>query len=176
MLTEAQIEIVDESGVVEDRVRIVGTGEVALATTGTAWLQLPSDAPAEVDAVITLRDGTVTIEAKKFEALRVDNEFLPIAKPRDVHRALTALIAAVRRHLHVRAVEMPTSSLMSPAGAVIREQSSELERRLAASAARGAVKVSEQLARLRARGLIDDQGNPLTPLPRDMDPESKTDV
>jgi hypothetical protein len=64
MLTEAEIEIVDETGHVEDRVRIVGTGEVALATMGTAWLQLPSDAPAEVDAVITLRDGTVTIEAK----------------------------------------------------------------------------------------------------------------
>jgi hypothetical protein len=32
MLTEAQIEIVDETGHVEDRVRIVGTGEVALAT------------------------------------------------------------------------------------------------------------------------------------------------
>ncbi|HWO18819.1 MAG TPA: hypothetical protein VNO30_08580 [Kofleriaceae bacterium] len=176
MLTEAQIEIVDETGNVEDRVRIVGTGEVALATTGTSWLQLPSDAPAEIDAIIVLRDGAVTIEAKKFEALRVDDEFLPMAKPRDVQRGLVALIAAVRRHLHVTTVEVPTASLMSPAGAVIREQSSELERQAAAAAEKGIVKVREHLARLRARGVIDEQGRLLVPFPKDMSPDSKTDV
>lgn len=36
VLTKAQIEIVDDAGHVEDRVRIVGTGEVALATTVAA--------------------------------------------------------------------------------------------------------------------------------------------
>ena len=176
MLTEAQIEIVDETGNVEDRVRIVGTGEVALATTGTSWLQLPSDAPAEIDAVITLRDGTVMIEAKKFEALRVDDEFLPMAKPRDVQRGLVALIAAVRRHLHVTTVEVPTSSLMSPAGAVIREQSSEFVRQSSAAIAKGVIRMREQLAQLRARGAIDEQGRLLVPFPEDMRPDSKTDV
>jgi hypothetical protein len=151
MLTEAQIEIVDEAGHVEDRVRIVGTGEVALATRGTSRLQLPSDDPAEVDAIIALRDGMVTVEVKRQQVLRVDDTFLPVGKPRDVQRQLVALIAAVRRHLHVRTVVVPTSSMMSPGGVVIRYQPSELERWASAAAARG-------------------------PLPEDMNPESKTDL
>ena len=92
MLTEAQIEIVDDTGRVEDRVRIVGSGEVALATKGGARLQAAASDPADVDAIIALRDGAVTIEARKSEALRVEDEFLPMAEPRDVHQALVALI------------------------------------------------------------------------------------
>lgn len=154
----------------------MGTGEVALAKIGTSWLQLTSDAPTDIDAIITLRDGIVIIEAKKPRALSVNDVFLPMFKPRDVQRAFVAFIAAWSRHLHVRTVVVPTASLMSPAGAVIREQSSELERRLSASVARGAAKVSEQLAQLRARGLIDEQGKLLVPFPADMNPESKTDL
>jgi hypothetical protein len=71
---------------------------------------------------------------------------------------------------------MPTSSLMSPAGAVIREQSSELVRQSLAAAEKGIVKVREHLARLRARGVIDEQGKLLVPFPEDMSPDSKTDV
>lgn len=175
MLTEAQIEIVDETGRVEDRVRIVGTGEVSLATKGEARLQVTSD-PADVDAVITLRDGSVTIEARKPEALRVDDEFLPMAKPRDCHQALVALIVAVRRQLRVTTAVDPSASLMTAAGAVIREQPSELEHWASAAAARGAAKVSAHLARLRARRVIDENGKLLVPLPEDMDPASKTDV
>jgi hypothetical protein len=36
--------------------------------------------------------------------------------------------------------------------------------------------VQEHLARLRARGAIDDQGKLLVPYPEDMNPESKTDL
>jgi hypothetical protein len=176
MLTEAQIEIVDDAGHVEDRVRIVGTGEVALATKGTSRLQMTSDDPTDVDAVITLRDGAVTIEAKKHQALHVDGVFLPMEKPRQVQQQLIAFIAAVKRHLHVRTVVARTASLMGPGGVVIRDEPSELEQWLSAAAARGAVKVSEQLTRLRARGIIDDQGKLLVPFPEDMNPESKTDV
>jgi hypothetical protein len=176
MLTEARIEIVDDTGQIEDRVRIVGTGEIVLATKGTSRLQMTSDDPADVDAIIRLRDGAVIIEAKKHQALRVDDAFLSMEKPRDVHQQLTALIVAVRRHLHVRVVVDPTSLLMSSGGLVIREQPSELVRWASAAAARGAVKVSEQLAQLRARGIIDDQGKLLVPFPKDMNPGSKTDV
>jgi hypothetical protein len=176
MLTEAQIEIVDDAGQVEDRVRIVGTGEVALATKGTLRLQVRADDLTDVEAIVTLRDGAVTIEAKKHHALCVNDVFLPLAIPHDVQRVLIAAISAVKRYLHVRTVVDPTASLMSPGGAVIRDQPSEFERWLAASAARGAAKVSEQLAHLRARGIIDDQGKLLVPFPKDMNPESKTDV
>jgi hypothetical protein len=176
MLTEAQIEVVDDDGNVEDRVRIVGTGEVALATKDRAWLQLTSEDPADVDAIITLRNGAVTIEARKAHALRVGDVFLPMAKPRDVHQQLVAFIVAVRRTLHVRTVEIPTASLMSPGGAVIRDHPSELVRQASASAAKGIAKVREQLAQLRARGIIDDQGKLLVPFPKDMNPESKTDL
>ena len=176
MLTEAQIEIVDDAGRVEDRVRIVGTGEVALATRGESCLQVVPDDPADVDAVIALHDGNVTIEVKKHQALRVDDGFLPMAGPREVQRGLVALIVAVRRHLHVRTVVDPAASLMSPAGAVIRDQPSELRRWSSEAAARGAAKVNEHLARLRARGAIDDGGRLLVPMPEDMDPGSKTDV
>lgn len=176
MLTEAQIEIVDDAGHVEDRVRIVGTGEVALATNGTSRLQVITEGPAEIDAIIRLRDGFVTIEAKKPDALRVNDAFLPMAQPRDIQRALIAFIYAARRHLHVRTIEDPSSSLMSPAGAVIREQPSELVRQAAAAAAKGIAKVQEHLARLRERGAIDEQGKLLVPFPEDMKPESKTDL
>src|SRR5262245_8275854 len=92
VLTEAQIEIVDDAGHVEDRVRIVGTGEIALTTKDGPRLQMASDAPADVDAVIRLRDGAVTIEARKDQALRVDDAYLPMASPRDVPRRLIALV------------------------------------------------------------------------------------
>jgi hypothetical protein len=176
VLTEAQIEIVNESGRVEDRVRIVGTGEVALATRGESRLEVAPGDPADVDAVIALRDGSVTIEARKHQALRVDDVFLPLAAPREVQRGLVALIVAARRHLHVRAVVDPTASLMSPAGAVIRDDPSELMRWSAEAAARGTTRVSEHLARLRARGAIDGGGRLLVPPPDDMSPGSKTDV
>ena len=176
MLTEAQIELVDDAGNVEDRVRIVGTGEVALATRGTSRLEVTPEDLTEIDAVIRVRDGVVTIEAKKHQVLWVDDVSLPMATPRDIQRALIAFVSAVRRYLHVRTVVNPSASLMSPGGAVIRDQPTEFERWLAASAARGAAKVSEQLAHLRARGIIDDQGKLLVPFPKDMNPESKTDV
>jgi hypothetical protein len=176
VLTEAQIEIVDEAGRVEDRVRIVGAGEVALATQGRSRLEVAPDDPASVDAVITLRDGYIYVEAKKHQALRVDDAFLPAAAPREVQRGLIALIVAVRRHLHVRAVVDPAASLMSPAGAVIRDQPSDLMRWSAEAAARGVARVSEHLARLRARGMIDEGGRLLVPPPDDMSPGSKTDV
>jgi hypothetical protein len=176
MLTEARIEIVDDTGQVEERVRIVGTGEVALATKGTSRLQMTSDDPADVDAIIRLRDGAVTVEARKHQALRVDDAFLPVERPRNVHQQLNALIVAVRRHLHVRTVVNPTSSLMGGTGAVIREQPSELVRQASVAAEEGIAKVNEHLARLRARGVIDDQRRLLVPLPEDMNPESKTDL
>ena len=180
MLTEAQIEIVDDEGRVEDRVRIVGSGEVALSTKGEARLQAAGSDPADIDAIIALRDGIVTIEARKSEALRVKDEFLPLGEPRDVHQTpgagLVALIVAVRRELRVRTVVDPSASLMTSDGAVIREEPSELIRQASAAAAKGIVKVHEHLARLRARGAIDEQGRILVPLPDDMNPESKTDL
>ena len=76
MLTEAQIELLDEAGHVEDRVRIVGAGEVTLATRGEPRLQVTAGEPADVDAVIALRGGVVTIEVKKHRVLRVNDELL----------------------------------------------------------------------------------------------------
>ncbi len=40
----------------------------------------------------------------------------------------------------------------------------------------GRQEVSDQLARLRARNVIDDRGNLLVPPPADMDPGSSTDL
>lgn len=59
---------------------------------------------------------------------------------------------------HVKVRVEPDASLMPPAETVIQDQASELERWAAASAARGIVRVHEQLARLRAQGAIDEQG------------------
>lgn len=176
MLTEAQIEIVNDAGQVEDRVRIVGTGQVALATRGTCRFHVPSDNPSDVDAVITLSDGVVVLEAKTHEALRVDGVFLRAADRREVEHELVASITALSRHIHVLTFVSETEWLMSSGGAVIRTQPSELESWAVASAARGAHEVSEQLARLRAQGAIDDAGNLLVPRPADMDPDSETDV
>lgn len=176
MLTEAEIEILDESGHIEDRVRIVGSGEVALATAGTPRLLIVAEGASDIDAIIKLLDGAVTIEAKKHQALHVDEGFLPMAEPYAAQRATIATLAAVNRRLRVRAVQVPNASQMGPGGVVIREQPSSFERWLSESTAKGAAEVSEELAWLRERGMIDEQGRILVPFPEDMSPESKTDV
>jgi hypothetical protein len=61
-------------------------------------------------------------------------------------------------------------------GAVIHSTSSSLVSRAQASAARGAVKVTQQLQRLRDQGKIDEHGNILVPWPDDMKPGSSTDL
>jgi hypothetical protein len=154
----------------------VGAGEVALATAGSPRLQLFSEGAADIDAVIKLLDGAVTIEAKKHQALRVDEGFLPMAEPYAAQRAVIATLAAVNRRLRVRTVQVPNASVMSAGGMVIREQPSSFEHWLSESAARGAAEVSEELTSLRERGMIDGQGRLLVPLPEDMSPDSKTDV
>lgn len=72
--------------------------------------------------------------------------------------------------------QVPTTSRMSPEESAVREHPSELVRWASVAAAKGIVRVREHLARLRERGLIDDQGNLLVPLPDDMRPDSETDV
>jgi hypothetical protein len=87
-----------------------------------------------------------------------------------------ATIQAMKRQMRVRTIIVPGSSLVGTRGAVIRSQPSGLEAWAARSAAQGAVVVSDQLARLRAEGKIDENGKVLVELPDDMKPGSGTDV
>jgi len=178
MLTEAHIEIIDDAGEIEDRVSIVGAGEVGLATQGRCEFQAvsPEQAGAQPDVMITLRGGAVFVEAKAPGTLRVNGKELGRAERMAVDRELIVHIAAMHRRLRVRAISFATSSLLSVAGAVIRRMPTQLEAWSAHAAARGARKVSEHLARLRANGSIDENGKLLVPPPADMNPDSSTDV
>jgi hypothetical protein len=60
--------------------------------------------------------------------------------------------------------------------AVIHTSPSSLVSRAQASAARGAVEVTQQLQRLHAQGKIDENGNVLVPWPDDMKAGSSTDL
>lgn len=179
MLAQAQIEIVDDAGETQDRVLIVGAGEVELATQGRCELRvvLPERAGPSPDVLIALRDGAVIVEAKAPGTLQVNGKALDCAERLAVDRELIAqILTAMHRHLRVRATRLTTASLLSPAGAVIRTKPTPLEAWSTRAAARGARKVSEHLARLRASGTIDENGQLLVPLPADMNPDSSTDV
>ena len=179
VLTEAQIEIVDPAGIVEDRVNIVGGGEVGLSTRDRKceFHAISSEhGDHDIDVVISLRDGMVFVQAKAAQTLRVNGKYLAAAEKMNVHRELIAFIAAAEARLRVRTVVLVASSLLSAAGAVIRNRPSALESWSLRSATRGARKVSEHLARLRANGSIDESGKLLVPLPDDVKPGSPTDV
>lgn len=178
MLTEAHIEIVDDAGEIEDRVSIVGAGEVGLATKGRCEFQVvsPERAGPQPDVMIILRDGAVFVEAKASGTLRINGKELGRAERMAVGRELIAHITAMHRRLRVRTIFFATSSLLSAVGAVIRRTPTQLEAWSVHAAARGARKVSEHLARLRANGSIDENGKLLVPQPADMNPDSSTDV
>ena len=178
MLTEAHIEIVDDAGEIEDRVSIVGAGEVGLATKDRCEFQVvsPERVGPQPDMVITLRDGAVFVEANVPGTLRVNGKELGRAERMAVERELIVHVTAMHRRLRVRTIFLANSSLLSVAGAVIRRKPTQLEAWSAHAAVRGAHKVSEHLARLRANGSIDENGKLLVPLPADMNPDSSTDV
>jgi hypothetical protein len=178
VLAQAQIEIVNDAGQIEDRVSIVGAGEVGLATRDRCELQVvsPEQAGPQPDAVIVLRDGAVFVEARAPGTLRVNGKELGRAERMAVEHELIAHIVAMHRRLRVRTFLFATASLLSAAGAVIRTKPTPLEAWSVRAAARGARKVSEHLARLRANGSIDDNGKLLVPLPADMNPDAPTDV
>jgi hypothetical protein len=179
VLAHAQIEIVDDADQIEDRVSIVGAGEVGLATKGRCEFQVISSelTGPPPDAVIVLRDSVVFLEVKTAGALRVNGRELGSAERMAVEHELIAYIcAAMHRRLRVRTILFTTASLLSVAGAVIRMKPTQLETWSARAAVRGARRVSEHLARLRANGSIDENGKLLVPLPADMNPDSSTDV
>lgn len=178
MLTEARIEIVDLTGHVEDRVSIIGKGEVGLSTKGRCEFQAMSPGRPDVnpDVVIVLRDGDVYVQVKAAGTLQVNGKDLAIAERTNVRDEWVASIGIVERRLHVRTVVLATASLLSAAGAVIQSKPSQLEAWSARAATRGGRKVSEHLARLRAKGSIDENGNLLVAVPEDMKPDSPTDV
>lgn len=174
VLAEAQIEIVDDGGEIEDRVRIVGAGEVGLATTGRCEFQtvLPE---CGADVVFVLRDRTFFMQAKSSGMLHVNGKELGRARM-PIERELIAHVTAMHRRVRVKMFLLSTASLSSTEGAVIRMKPTPLEAWSTRAAARGARKVSEHLARLRANGSIDEDGKLLVPLPADMNPDSSTDV
>src|SRR5689334_15199975 len=174
MLAEAQVEIVDDADEVSDRVRIVGSGEIGLATKGRCELQVVSSegGRAQPDMVIVLRDGAAFVEVKAPGKLHVNGKELGRAERLAVDRELIVHIATMHRRLRVRTTFLANASLLSPAGAVIRTTPSQLEAWAMHAAARGALEVTEELARLRANGSIDENGKLLVPFPADMKPDS----
>ena len=116
------------------------------------------------------------IQVKAPNSLQRDNTF--IAKGSfnlswEQH-ALVAFIQQLRRYVKVKQIFV-NGELLS-GGAVIHSTTSSLVRRAQASAARGAVEVTQRLQRLRDQGKIDEHGNILVPWPDDMKPGSTTDL
>ena len=171
VLTEAQIEVFDDQGQVHERVRIVGDGEVAL-DDATLRATDEGDTP---DAVIRLRNGVVTFEAKIPTKVLVNGRVISARVTLD-KEAFVEWLEVIKRKMRVRTITVPGSTLLGGRGAVIRSQPSQLEAWAAQSSAQGARVVAEQLARLRAEGKIDENGKVLVELPDDMKPGSGTDV
>jgi hypothetical protein len=117
----------------------------------------------------------VTFEAKTPTKVLVNGKVISGRVTLD-KEAFVEWLEVIKRKMRVRTITVPGSTLLGGRGAVIRSQPSELEAWTAQSATRGAAVVTEELARLRAEGKIDENGKVLVELPNDMKPGSGTDV
>jgi hypothetical protein len=173
-MLQAQIDIVDEAGHTEESVTIVGSGRVSLGQRPTGGY-LHAD-EADTDLAVIVLDLMLSINVKIKNALRLDTGLLaqgPLDLT-DTRTDVSAVMEGLRRRLHVKQV-LVNSELWS-GGAVIHTIPSSLIARAEASAARGAIEVSQQLERLRDQGKIDERGNILVALPADMKPDSSTNL
>lgn len=175
-MLQAQIDIVDEAGHVEESMLIVGSGRVSIGTRPTGGY-LHTD-EAETDLIVVTRDGMQTlIQVKTGPASAPVPLFVEDGTTLRKH---VSFIEALRRHLEIQQIFVAGALLqgnaiiqrVAPSGAL----SSSLVRRAQASIARGTAEVTEQLQRLRGQGKIDEEGNVLVPWPDDMQPGSTTDL
>ncbi len=174
-MLQAQIDIVDEAGHTEESMTILGSGRVSLGTRQTGGY-LHAD-EAATDLAVIVQDGArVSIDVKVANALQRDNGFitqgaLDLAPMRNT---TVAFIEQLRRYVKVKQIFV--NGELVRGGAVIHSTTSSLIRRAQASAARGAIEVTQRLQRLRDQGKIDEHGNILVPWPDDMKPGSSTDL
>jgi hypothetical protein len=165
-MLQAQIDIIDETGHTEESVTIVGSGRVWLGMRDTGgYLHADEAAP---DLAVICQEGTrVSIEVKVANALQRDNALVGIGSF-ELAPARDATIAFVEQlHRYVRVKQLVVHGELLRGGAIIHTTPSSLVRRAQASAARGAVEVTEQLQRLREQGKIDEDGNILVAWPDD---------
>jgi hypothetical protein len=178
-MLQAQIDIVDEAGHTEESVTILGSGRISLGTRQTGgYLHADEAAP---DLAVIIQDGArVSIEVKVANALQRDNVFMArgFLDLGPAQAGTVAFIEQVRRYVKVKQIFV-SGDLLS-GGAVIHSTPSSfpssLVRRAQASAAQGALEVTQELRRLRDEGKIDEHGNLLVPWPDDMKPGSSTDL
>jgi hypothetical protein len=174
-MLQAQIEIVDEDGQTEESVTILGSGRVSLGTRQTGGY-LHADEAAPDLAVITQDGGRVSIEVKVANSLQRDNVFIAFGSI-DVALAQKAFVAFIERSRRfIKVKQTVVNGELLSGGAVIHTTPSSLVRRAQASAARGAVEVTQELQQLRDQGKIDEDGNVLVPWPDDMKPGSSADL
>jgi hypothetical protein len=184
MMLQAQIEIVDEAGRVEDAVTIVGSGQVSVGMRDGSYLHADEAAPDL--AVIQHTGSQVLIVVKCTDTLRQDDRYLARGAI-DILRPTLLIVPGLPgivepglpevrpRYLKIKPLHIEGTELLS-GGAVIRSTPSSFQSRLDEMAARGTQRVRDQLDRLRAQGKIDAAGNALVPLPADMLSDSPTDV
>jgi len=174
-MLQAQIDIVDEAGHTEESVTIVGSGRVSLGTRASGgYLHADEAAP---DLAVIAQDGTrVSIEVKAENALQHDDAYIATGSfdLTPAQSVTVAFIERLRRYVRVRQVTVNGELLRG--GAIIHTTPSSLISRAQASAARGAVEVTQQLRRLRDQGKIDEHGNVLVPWPDDMKADSSNDL
>jgi hypothetical protein len=169
-MLQAQIEIVDESGRTEESARILGSGRVSIGKRTTGGLLHVDEAESDYGSVV--KDGAEVVVQLKSGSARYALDAL--------HRAIDVFLDEAVRHLKVTQVVADGDLLAG--NAIIRTLpssaplGSSLVRRAQASAARGAVAVSQQLQRLRDQGKLDESDRLLVPLPADMKPGSQTDL
>jgi hypothetical protein len=174
-MLQAQIDIVDEAGHTEESVTLVGPGRIALGTRQAGGYLHATEAPRDL-AVITQLGNRISIEVKVANALQRDSGFIPPGSLElaPSQNATVAFIEQLRRYVKVRQVFV-SGELLS-GSAVIHTTPSSLVTRARASAARGALEVTQQLDRLRDQGKIDERGDVLVDWPDDMKPGSATDL
>lgn len=178
-MLQAQIDIIDQAGHIEESATILGSGRVSVGTRLTGgYLHADEGSP---DVVVVAQDGSrVWFEVKAANSLQL-GEFFVGAGNHDITASATgganpivAFIKELGRYLQVKLLIVSAEILSG--NAVIRSTQSSLVSRARASAARGAVEVTQQLERLRAQGKIDEHGDILVNWPEDMKPGSPTDL
>ncbi|HVV84381.1 MAG TPA: hypothetical protein VHE35_15040 [Kofleriaceae bacterium] len=186
MPPSACVELVDEHGVREDAVTLVGAATVSLREDARHAISMEtSPSSADIARITRHDDGTIEVEIVRRGAFKdaPGGDRLELAPTAAVALWLEAVNKAIRVHSeHADLQHVREAHILS---AVIRPRTrdeelaagaDELRAWAEASIARNMPRVLAQSAELRRAGLIDDQGNILVDLPADMQPGSRSDV
>jgi hypothetical protein len=186
MRPTASIELVDERGNIEDKLTMVGPGaSVSIIADAVHRVRLTAER-SEADLVcLSLHGhGHVLIEIKQYGVVSADHrslgeEWLKVAPETALELALLKHLVRIRTYLVVVSrgdEDELLSAVIRPRVESLEQASASLRGWAEASIDRGLEQVQAQLERLRRAGAIGADNRRIVDLPRDMQPDSRTDL